>query len=73
MGSFSYSKIGMTEAMHRQGWYMPLARGFVTLEYIQLVRERKVWCPAYSEIRLLPCPTPSNQEGSHQHVIHRSR
>jgi hypothetical protein len=44
-------------AMQRNGWYLPpMKAGLCSVEYMMKVKEGKVFCPKYSEVRLAPCP-----------------
>ena len=46
-------------AMIRNGWKLPSEKSAViTLEYMNAVRNKAVWCPTFEECRLAPCPVP---------------
>jgi hypothetical protein len=49
--------------MVRNGWFLPGKKCvFVTVEYMIAVREGKIFCPRFSDIKLLPCPTPPKKQ-----------
>lgn len=51
------------EAMTRNRWYLPSRKSsIVTVKYLDAVRKGNLWCPKYSDIKTLPCPTPPKKE-----------
>ena len=48
--------------MIRNGFYLPSIKStIVTVDYMQNVRYKVIWCLMYGEIKLLPCPNPPNK------------
>jgi hypothetical protein len=53
------SKSELYEAALRNGFYLPkLKSSIVTEQYLHDVINKRVFCPLYKEIKLLPCPRP---------------
>ena len=53
------NRADLYEALQRNGYYLPLFNSsLIQVGWMQQVRDRAVWCPKYSDIRLKPCPTP---------------
>jgi hypothetical protein len=51
------------EIMVRNSWYLANKKcAWVTVEYMLAVREKKIFCPKYGDIRLLPCTTPPKKQ-----------
>ena len=47
------------EALHRNGIFAPSSKsGIMTIEFMQGVKNRSIFCPRYDDVRLRPCPTP---------------
>ena len=50
-------KADLYEAAVRNGWFLPKYKStIITEQYLQSVIFGRVYCPKYSEIRLVPCP-----------------
>ena len=57
------SKSHLYKAMIRNGWYLPkLKSSVVTEKYLNGVRDKKYYCPKYSDLKTLPCPDPPGKE-----------
>ena len=57
------NKADLYEAAVRNGWYLPKFKcTIITENYITNVITGKVYCPKYSDIRLVPCPKPPEKE-----------
>lgn len=51
------SKKKYREAMIRNGWFMPaLKSGLCTVQYMEAVRIKEIWCLKYENARMAPCP-----------------
>ena len=56
-------KADLYEAAVRNGWYLPKYKStIITEQYLQSVIFGKVYCPKYSEIRLVPCPRAPDKD-----------
>ena len=52
------SKKLLYSAMQRNGFYLPTYKSqLVTIEWLLRVKNRKIWCPMYVDVRLRPCPS----------------
>ena len=49
----------MWEVVVRCGYYLPKFKSkMITEEYMDNVMREKAWCPRFSDISMIPCPTP---------------
>ena len=56
-------KADLYDAAVRNGWYLPKYKStMITEDYLMGVITGKVYCPKYSDIRLIPCPCPPEKE-----------
>ena len=56
-------KADLYEAAIRNGWYLPKYKStIITEHYLQSIIFGKMYCPKYSEIRLVPCPRPPDKD-----------
>lgn len=56
-------KRDLYEACLRNGWYLPsLKSSIVTESYLMGVIDGRLWCPKFSDIRLLPCTRPPSKD-----------
>ena len=57
------NKVNLYEAALRNGWYLPKYKcSIITESYITNVITGKLYCPKYSDIRLVPCPKPPEKD-----------
>ena len=50
-------KKSMREALMSNGLYPPaLHAGILTVDYMKGIRDGKIWCIKYIDVRLRPCP-----------------
>ena len=57
------NKADLYDTAIRNGWYLPKYKSsIITEEYITNVITGKVYCPKFSEIKLVPCPRPPDKE-----------
>ena len=52
-------KDDMYYAMIRNRFYLPSKKyTIISVYWMKLVRQKKIWMPNFEEIRLMPCPFP---------------
>ena len=57
------NKADLYDAAIRNGWYLPkMKSSIITEEYITNVITGKVFCPRFSDIKLVPCPKPPEKQ-----------
>ena len=45
--------------MVRNGFYMPhMKSSIISVDYMQKIRAKEIWCLKYEDVSLKPCPTP---------------
>jgi len=56
-------KADLYEAAVRNGWYLPKYKAsIITENYLTAVITGKIYCPKYSDIKLIPCFRPPDKE-----------
>ena len=55
---FGCSRSGMKEAVHRNGYYLSKSKHINTINYMLGVRNGKIFCLKYSEVRKKPMFSP---------------
>jgi hypothetical protein len=44
------------EILLRNGYYVPKQGGFCNVEYLKAVKENRIACPKFEDIKMRPCP-----------------